>query len=47
MVFSGAMVCGGVIALVWAAAGCSIYEVTNGLNTGLQATLANGQSAAI
>ena len=47
MVFYGAMVCEGIIALIWAAAGCSIYEVTNGLNTGLQASLANGQSAAI
>ena len=43
----GAMVAEGIIALIWAAAGCSIYEVTNGLNTGLQAILANGQSAAI
>lgn len=47
MVFYGAMVCEGIIALIWAAAGCSIYEVTGGLNTGLQAALANGQSAAI
>ena len=46
-VFYGAMVCEGVIALIWAAAGCSLYEVTGGLNTGLQAILANGQSAAI
>ncbi len=46
-VFYGAMVCEGVIALIWAAAGCSIYEVTGGLSTGLQAALANGQSAAI
>ena len=46
-VFYGAMVCEGVIALIWAAAGCSLYEVTGGLNTGLQAVLANGQSAAI
>lgn len=46
-VFYGAMVCEGVIALIWAAAGCSIYEVTGGLNTGLSAILANGQSAAI
>ena len=46
-VFYGAMVCEGVIALIWAAAGCSLYEVTGGLNTGLQAALANGQSAAI
>ena len=34
-VFYGAMVCEGVIALIWAAAGCSLYEVTGGLNTGL------------
>ncbi|MCI6866764.1 MAG: carbon starvation protein A [Lachnospiraceae bacterium] len=46
-VFYGAMVCEGVIALIWAAAGCSIYEVTGGLNTGLAAALSNGQSAAI
>ena len=46
-VFYGAMVCEGIIALIWAAAGCSLYEVTGGLNTGLQAVLANGQSAAI
>ena len=37
----------GVIALIWAAAGCSIYAVTDGLSTGLSAILANGQSAAI
>lgn len=46
-VFYGAMVCEGIIALIWAAAGCSIYEVTNGLNTGLNEILGQGQSAAI
>lgn len=46
-VFYGAMVCEGVIALIWAAAGCSLYAATGGLNTGLQEALANGQSAAI
>ena len=46
-VFYGALVCEGVIALIWAAAGCSLDEVTGGLNTGLAAALANGQSAAI
>jgi carbon starvation protein CstA len=46
-VFYGAMVCEGVIALIWAAAGCSIYEVSGGLSTGLQEALSNGQSAAI
>ena len=46
-VFFGAMTCEGVIALIWAAAGCALYEVTGGMNTGLAAVLANGQSAAI
>ena len=46
-VFYGAMVAEGVIALIWAAAGCAIYEVTGGLSTGLNDILANGQSAAI
>ena len=46
-VFYGAMIAEGCIALIWAAAGCSLYEVTGGLNTGLQAVLAEGQSAAI
>ena len=36
-VFYGAMVSEGIIALIWAAAGCSLYEVTGGLNTGLAA----------
>ena len=47
LVFYGAMVCEGIIALIWAAAGCSIYEVTGGLSTGLQEALKAGQSAAI
>lgn len=46
-VFYGAMTAEGVIALIWAAAGCSIYEVTGGLNTGLAQALSAGQSAAI
>jgi len=46
-VFYGAMVSEGVIALIWAAAGCSLYEVTDGLNTGLAQALAMGQSKAI
>ncbi len=46
-VFYGAMVAEGVIALIWAAAGCSLYEITGGLSTGLQGVLAGGQSAAI
>ena len=46
-VFYGAMVCEGVIALIWAAAGCSLYTVTNGKMTGLAEALARGQSIAI
>lgn len=46
-VFYGAMTAEGVIALIWAAAGCALYAKTDGLSTGLQAILANGQSAAI
>ena len=46
-VFYGAMVAEGIIALVWAAAGCSLYAVEGGLNTGLKEALAAGQSAAI
>ena len=46
-VFYGAMVCEGIIALIWAAAGCSLYEVVGGKNTGLAAALAMGQSKAI
>lgn len=46
-VFYGAMVAEGIIALIWAAAGCSLYAVTDGLNTGLNDALAAGQSAAI
>ena len=46
-VFYGAMVAEGVIALIWAAAGCSIYKATGGLSTGLAEILEGGQSAAI
>ncbi len=46
-VFYGAMVAEGCIGLIWAAAGCSLYEVTDGLSTGLATILADGQSAAI
>ncbi|MCD8196353.1 MAG: carbon starvation protein A [Lachnospiraceae bacterium] len=46
-VFYGAMVAEGVIALVWAAAGCSLYEISGGLTTGLAEIYAQGQSVAI
>ena len=49
VVFYGAMVAEGIIALIWAAAGCAIYakDPATGLSTGLAAMLAKGQSAAI
>lgn len=46
-VFYGAMAAEGVIALIWAAAGCSLYKVTGGLSTGLAEIMESGQSAAI
>ena len=46
-VFYGAMVAEGIIALIWAAAGCSLYKVIGGLNVGLATALQAGQSAAI
>ena len=46
-VFYGAMVAEGIIALIWAAAGCALYTKTGGLSTGLKDILADGQSAAI
>ncbi|MBS6397956.1 MAG: carbon starvation protein A [Clostridiales bacterium] len=36
-IFYGAMVSEGIIALIWAAAGCAFYEKTGGLMTGLAA----------
>ena len=46
-VFYGAMVGEGIIALIWAAAGCAIYEKTGGLSTGLLESINGGQSAAV
>ena len=46
-VFSGAMIMEGIIALIWAAAGCAIYEKTGGLMTGLQDMLAHSGQAGV
>ena len=47
-VFYGAMVCEGIIALIWAAAGCAIFDRTGGMMTGLSEYLAvNGQATAV
>ena len=43
----GAMVSEGIIALIWAAAGCALYTITDGKMVGLAEALAAGQSAAI
>ena len=47
MVFYGAMVSEGIIALIWAAAGSAIYATTGGLTTGLTEMLANGQATCV
>ena len=46
-VFAGAMVVEGIIALIWAAAGCAVYEKTGGLMTGLQQMLAQAGQAGV
>ena len=46
-VFYGAMISEGIIALIWAAAGCALYTITDGKMVGLAEALAAGQSAAI
>ena len=46
-VFAGAMVTEGIIALIWAAAGCAVYEQTGGLMTGLQQMLAHAGQAGV
>ena len=46
-VFYGAMVMEGIIALIWAAAGCAIYERTGGLMTGLQEMLTHSGQAGV
>ena len=46
-VFFGAMIAESLIALIWAAAGCALYTITDGKMVGLAEALAAGQSAAI
>lgn len=43
----GAMVCEGIIALVWAAASCALFPVEGGLMTGLKEAMAVGQSSCV
>ena len=46
-VFYGAMVCEGIIALVWAAASIALFDKAGGLMTGLKEAMAEGQSACV
>ena len=46
-IFYGAMVCEGIIALVWAAASCALFEITDGTMTGLKEAMAVGQAGCV
>jgi len=46
-VFYGAMVCEGIIALVWAAAACALFPITDGLMTGLKEAMSVGQAGCV
>ena len=47
MVFYGAMVCEGIIALVWAAASCALFPIEGGLMTGLKEAMSVGQAGCV
>ena len=46
-VFYGAMVCEGIIALVWAAASCALFSITDGTMTGLKEAMDVGQAGCV
>lgn len=46
-IFFGAMVCEGIIALIWAAAACALFPITDSGMTGLREAMAAGQSACV
>lgn len=46
-IFYGAMVCEGVIALIWAAAACALFSIDGGKMTGLVEAMSAGQSACV
>lgn len=46
-IFYGAMVCEGVIALIWAAASCALFPMEGGLMTGLKEAMAVGQAGCV
>ena len=47
VVFYGAMVAEGIIAMVWAGAACALYPIIEGKMTGLQEAMAQGQATCI
>ncbi len=46
-IFYGAMICEGIIALIWAAAACALFPIEGGLMTGLHEAMAAGQAACV
>lgn len=46
-VFSGAMVCEGVIALIWAAASCALFSIEGGVMSGLKDAMSLGQATCV
>ena len=46
-VFYGAMVCEGIIALVWAAAACALFPIVDGKMTGLVEAMSVGQAGCV
>jgi carbon starvation protein CstA len=46
-IFYGAMVCEGIIALVWAAAACALFPIEDGKMTGLVEAMSVGQSGCV
>ena len=46
-IFFGAMVCEGIIALIWAAASCALFATEGGKMTGLAEVIESGQSACV
>ena len=46
-VFYGAMVCEGIIALIWAAASCALFPIVDGKMVGLKEAMAVGQAGCV
>ncbi len=46
-IFYGAMVCEGIIALIWAAASCALFPIEGGKMSGLTTAMADGQAKCV